>query len=140
MKRTIALLFIVLASVLGSGQITIDNPKHLDIPEGRAKVLLNVACKVVGEKFHRNPANLEFPVILVLGQPWHYTADADNGVYAIYLETWDDTRFASSAMMLAVSRVVPTNQYKEMVAEILKRSKQILPVRIHGNRAERNDD
>ena len=110
-------------------QITVRNPNNLPFPDNKPQILLRTACQVVAEEFHiPDPSRLQFPLILVLGEPWHYTADEDNQIYTIYLERWDDTLFATSAMAIASHRVVTKDRYKKMVLEILRRANRISPV------------
>jgi hypothetical protein len=105
------------------------NPSRLPLPDNKPQVLLNMACRVVADEFHvRDAAALDFPLILVLGEPFHYTADDENQLYTIYLDRWDDTMFASSAVMLASHRAVTKDRYRKMVVEILRRANQVGPV------------
>jgi hypothetical protein len=58
-------LLLLATTSLGSAQLTIANPKHLDLPEHRARVLLSETCRVVANKFHvRNSSDLEYSVTL----------------------------------------------------------------------------
>lgn len=135
--RRVAMV-VLFGSCIAVAQITIRNPNHLPLPETRPGILFRAACQVVAEEFHlHDSSKLEFPLILVLGEPWHYTADEDNQVYTIYLDHWDDTLFASSAMALASHRVVPRDRYKRMVVEILRRASEISPVDAHEIRRRR---
>jgi hypothetical protein len=49
-------------------------------------------------------------------------------LYTIYLDTWDETQFATFALRLAVQRMVSKERRKIMVLKILKRSNEISPV------------
>jgi hypothetical protein len=54
---------------LGIAQLTIANPKHLDSPEHRARVLLSETCRVVANEFHvHHSPDLEYSLTLVLGE------------------------------------------------------------------------
>jgi hypothetical protein len=110
-------------------QITIKNPDNLSVPDNKPQVLLRMACRVVAEEFHiHDPAKLDFPLILVLGEPFRYTADDDNHLYTIYLDRWDDIRFTAYAVMLASHLVVVRGCYKKMVVETLRRASRVSPV------------
>jgi len=110
-------------------QITIKNPKHLSVPYDKPPVLFRIACQQVAEEFHIvDPAKLQFPVIVVLGEASRYTADEDTQTYTIYMERWDEVRFVSSVVMLAAHRVVTRERYKKMVLEALRRANEIMPV------------
>lgn len=126
-------LWVSCLALLGSSasvaQITIKNPKHLSVPDDKPQVLFRLACQQVAEEFHIvDPAKLQFPVTVVLGEAPRYTADEDTQVYTIYMERWDDVHFVSSVVMLAAHRVVTRERYKKMVLEALRRANEIMPV------------
>jgi hypothetical protein len=92
----------------------------------------------VAEEFHvHDPAKLDFPLSLVLGEPFRYTADDEAQVYTIYLDHWDDALFTSAAVMLASHRVVTRERYKKMVVEILRRANRVGPVEASDLRKQR---
>jgi hypothetical protein len=120
----------LLGSSASLAQITIKNPKHLSVPDNKPQVLFRMACQQVAEEFHIvDPAKLQFPVTVVLGEASRYTADEDTQAYTIYLERWDDVRFVSSVVMLAAHRVVTRERYKRMVLEALRRANEVMPAR-----------
>jgi hypothetical protein len=124
-------LLLMVAS-FGLGQVTIKNPKHLEVPEDKVRILSSTACRVVAEEFNiRDSSELEFPFTLVLGEPYeHFKVDEENHIYTIYLNTWDETQFATYAMRLAVQRMVSRERRKIMVLKVLKRSNEISPVAV----------
>lgn len=122
-----AVVFVVSSG--SSAQITVRNPNNLALPVNKPQILLRMACRVVADEFHvHDAAKLDFPLILVLGEPFHYTADDEKQWYTIYLDRWDDTLFVSSAVMLASHRVATKDQYRRMVVEILRRANQVSPI------------
>jgi hypothetical protein len=119
----------LLGSSATQAQITIKNPKHLSVPDNKPEMLFRLACQQVAEEFHIvDPAKLQFPVTVVLGEASRYTADEDTQAYTIYMERWDDARFVSSVVMLAAHRVVTRERYKRMVLEALRRANEVMPV------------
>ena len=99
------------------------------MPDDKPQVLFRIACQQVAEEFHIvDPAKLQFPVTVVLGEASRYTADEDAQAYTIYMERWDDVRFVSSVVMLAAHRVVTRERYKRMVLEALRRANEVMPV------------
>ena len=51
-----SVIVLLITSSLSVAQLSVENPKHLDYPEAKAKVLLSTACRVVAEEFHaHNP-------------------------------------------------------------------------------------
>src|ERR1700687_5490964 len=79
--KIVALLFCAgcLALLGGSAtfaQITVKNPRHLPLPDYKLQTLYRIACQQVAEEFHiSDPAKLDFPLTVVLGEPSHYTSD-----------------------------------------------------------------
>jgi hypothetical protein len=134
LRRAVALLLwgscvALIGCSTALAQITIKNPDNLSVPDNKPQVLLRMACRVVAEEFHiHDPAKLDFPLILVLGEPFRYTADDDNHLYTIYLDRWDDIRFTAYAVMLASHLVVVRGCYKKMVVETLRRASRVSPV------------
>lgn len=58
-----------LSTLRSLSQLTIVNPKHLEVPEEKGKVLLSTACRVVAQEFHvSDPSALRFSLVLVLGE------------------------------------------------------------------------
>jgi hypothetical protein len=135
-SSALALAIVVLGMLLcGHGnalaQITIRNPQRFEVPqEENVQILFNTVCKVVAEELHeREPSKFEFPLTLVLGAAdEHVVEDEDNRFYAIYMNQWNEVKFAISAMRLAVQRTVPRSRRDKMVVEILRRSSRIQPV------------
>jgi hypothetical protein len=124
-----AVCLAMLGSTAAHAQITIKNPKHLPLPDYKLQALYRIACEQVAEEFHiSDPAKLDFPLTVVLGEPSHYTSDDDKQSYVIYLDRWDDIRFTSSVVLLAAHRVVSRERYKRMVLETLRRANEIMPI------------
>jgi hypothetical protein len=128
------------ASSVCAGQLTVKNPDHLFFPENRARVIFSTACKVVASEFHvRHGSKVEFPLIVVLGDAQErYTADLTTQTYTIYLRHWDDVQFAAYSMGLAMQLLVPQEQRTKLVAEILRRSDELLPVPVEALRDKNN--
>jgi hypothetical protein len=113
-------------------QVTILNPQHLEVPEQRVEVLLHATCQVVAQEFHRGREEIDFPLVLVLGDPnERYTSDEEHRLYTIYLYRWNEVQFAVSAMRLAVQRMVTQSRRDRIVTKILKRSNSISTVSIY---------
>ena len=95
----------LLVNSLTFAQLAIDNPKHLDVPEEKARVLLKMACRAVATEFHsRERSKAEFDLRLVLGErDEHYGFDEQTGIPTLYLQQWDETKFTNAAIRFAVS-------------------------------------
>jgi hypothetical protein len=108
------------------GQVTIKNPYHLPVPEQEVQMLLNTTCQVVAREFHVRERDVDFPVVLVLGDPdERFTSDEDRQLYSVYLYRWNQAQFALSSMRLAVQHMVTQTRRDRMVREILKRYSSI---------------
>jgi hypothetical protein len=118
------------ANSLAFAQLTIDNPKHLDVPQEKAKVLLRLACRTVAKEFHsREQSKVEFDFRLVLGEKEErYGIDDKTGVPTLYLQQWNETKFATAAIRLAVQKSVDRNREERMISDILQRSEQIVSI------------
>jgi hypothetical protein len=140
MKPLLWAIGLGMASSLSVAQLRVENPKHLDYPEAKAKVLLGTACRVVAEEFHaQDPSEVVYPLTLVLGvRDEHWTEDEEGHDYTLYLKDWNEAKFAVAAMRLALQRLITRDRRKRLVREILRRSDQIAPVAasmLHGSRS-----
>lgn len=127
--KMLFLLLLTACPVLA--QVHIQNPKHLPVPEEKAQVIFNTACRVVADEFHVPHSQLAFSLVLVLGEEsQRYTANEETGTYAVYLRQWDPVQFADSAMRLAVQRLVPPQRRNRMLTAILFRSREIAPISV----------
>lgn len=129
-RASCLLLLLVLAASPCAAQLTIVNPKQLEVPEEKGKVLLSTACRVVAEEFHvSDPSALRFSLVLVLGEKEeHYTVDEKRLEYKLYMKEWDETKFAGLAMRLCVQQFPTHQQEARLLKEILRRSEEISPV------------
>jgi hypothetical protein len=118
-------------SGIALAQIAVKNPNNLPLPTNKPQLMFKTACQVVAEEFRiGDPAKLDFPLTLVLGEPFRYTADDEKQAYTIYMDHWDDTQFTSSVVMLASHRVVTKERYKKIVVEALRRANRVAPVEV----------
>ena len=118
---------------LGGPQLVIENPKHLSVPEERARVLLSTSQRVVEERFHLRPSRAsKFQLRLVLGQEnERYIEDDQTGIPTIYVVEWNEGKFALSALRLAVWRVLDKNDEIHIVREIVRRAERIAPISVN---------
>src|SRR5262249_1257111 len=95
--------FLILASSFACAQLTIENPKHIDISDQRAQLIFLTTLRVVESEFH-SAGSLEnkFRLRLVLGQAAErFTIDDPLGNGSVYMERWNEGKFAVVAMRLA---------------------------------------
>lgn len=121
-------LLIVLANSLAFANLTIDNPRHLDVPEQKARVLLRLAHRAIAQEFHsREQLKAEFDFRLVLGEKdERYEIDEHTGVPTLYLQQWNEAKFTTAAVRLAVQKSIDRNREERLIFDILRRSEQIM--------------
>lgn len=124
-----AALLVIAVSWLRA-EMVIENPKHLDVPEEQAQAVFLTTCRVLENEFHQ-PGALEdkFRVKLVLGQtPERFTIDDPNGNGTVYLERWNEAKFAASTMRLGIQHLLAPERQLRMVQDIVRRAHEIAPV------------
>jgi hypothetical protein len=108
------------------GQVTIKNPDHLEIPDQKVQILFHTTCQVVGREFHIRKGELEFPLLLVLGDPnERYTSDEEHHLYTVYLFRWNEAQFVASSMRLALQHMVTESHKNRLVREVLERTERM---------------
>jgi len=119
-------------------QVTINNPDHLDVPEQKVQVLFHITCQVVAREFHIHTGEVEFPLVLFLGDPnERYTSDEEHKIYTVYLFRWNEAQFVASSMKLSLQHMVTHNRRDRLVREILGRSSQMNTIPISSLRSKR---
>jgi hypothetical protein len=104
-------------------QVTIKNPDHLDVPEQKVQILFHTTCQVVAREFHIHKGEVEFPLVLVLGDPnERYTSDEEHHLYTVYLFRWNEAQFVASSMKLSLQHMVTHSRRDRLLREILERS------------------
>ena len=123
------LILALAVSTATRAQVTVQK-NGADVPEERASVLYNTAMRVVAQEFHlKDASDIRFPVTLVLGDAnERVTGDELNKVYVIYMERWDEAKFALAASRIAIQRLVSEERKTRIVSDILRRASQIAPV------------
>jgi hypothetical protein len=85
-----------------------ENPKSVTLSKEKAELIFRSACQVVAEELKIRNTDTAFQLTLVMGDgDPRYTSNDELNSYKIYLKEWDEPLFASSAMMLALHRVIP---------------------------------
>jgi hypothetical protein len=71
---------------------------------------------------------------LVLGEPnERVSGDELNKVYVIYMESWDDAKFALAASRIAMQQLISEARKTRIVNEIVWRANQIVPVSLQAS-------
>lgn len=109
-------------------ELTIVNPRQIEIPDDRARVLLVTTYRVVAGEFHRKPKEIELAMTLVLGERNEYYSIDKEGRMTLYLERWDEGKFVNGVITSVVQRLAPLHVRNEMFTEILRRTDRIAPV------------
>jgi hypothetical protein len=134
----------VLVNSLAFAELAIDNPKRLDVPEEKARVLLRMACRAIAMEFHsREPSKVEFDLRLVLGEKdERYGIDEQTGIPTLYLRQWNERKFTTAAIRFAVQKSIDRNHEERMISEILQRAEQTASIpatQLRGARASQSD-
>jgi hypothetical protein len=128
--RFLASILLLLAmKALSLAQLTIINPKNLDLPQDRARVLLIEASRVVANEFHvRNSSDVGYPLLLVLGEKDEGYGIDSEGRVTLYLQVWSETKFVDAATRLAIQSLANRKRLQRLAKEVLQRSDRIVPV------------
>ncbi len=124
----IAVLLLLAGSL--HAQLVIENPKHLEVSAVQAQALFQTTVRVLEMEFH-SPGTLEnqFHVKLVVGEtPDRFTIDDPSGNGTIYMERWNEGKFAIAVMRLAVQHLLGPDRQKRLLEEIARRTHEIAPV------------
>ena len=127
-QRTTWLL--LLTSSLVRAQQTIENPKHLNVPESQAQALFVTTTRVMEREFNA-PGALEnkFHMKLVIGEkPERFTIDDPAGNGTLYLERWNESKFTTVTMRLAIQQLLVPERQQRMLDVIVRRAHEIAPV------------
>jgi len=122
-------LLLTVSSSLGA-QLTIENPKKLDVPEQRAQVLFLNINRTMESEFHVSGTfENKFRVRLVLGEPLErFSIDDTQGNGTVYLERWNESKFAISTMRLAMQHLLGPERQKKMLEEVSRRMSKSAPI------------
>ena len=92
-------------------------------------LLYTLVCQQVAESYHvKNYKDIEVPLTLALGEERErYLIDHLTGAATVYLQQWNETRFASAAVMIAFHHVLTNDQFQVVVTKALKRFSKIAP-------------
>jgi hypothetical protein len=131
----LAAFALILSACVGWAQVKIQS-NGVDVPADKVNVLYNTTFHVVAEEFHlRDNADLRFPVTLVLGDSnERVLGDEVSKTYVIYMERWNEAKFALAASRIAVQHLVSEERKNRMVSEIVRRSDQVAPVSLQALR------
>jgi hypothetical protein len=143
-KLIVVALVLVSGSVAAIGQegtrssrdgktemLTVVNPNHIDIPEGRARVLLLTTRRLVAEEFHQKPKHIEITMTLVLGTPDERYSIDKKGRLTMYLARWNEGKFVNGVITSAIQWMASLQKRNQMLTEIVRRTDLIAPVSAH---------
>lgn len=104
-------------------QLSIEDPKHLKVPEDQARLLLRISCRAVAEELHlRESSFAEMDMHLILGEREEgFEYDRHTGVPTLFLRKWDERKFVTAALRFAVQRSKDQHRQKQIMADILHR-------------------
>lgn len=122
-------------STVARAQVTIQKGKA-DVSEEKVNVLYDTSFRVVAQEFHlADPSSFRVPITLVLGESKEgVSGDELNKVYVIYLDRWDDAKFALATSRIALQHLISEQRKNKIVNEIVRRANQIAPVSLQAAR------
>src|SRR5215467_3163845 len=114
-----ALTLAVAASTMGKAQVSVQK-NGVDVDEQKVNILYNATFRVVAQEFHLPDASsLHAPVTLILGDTnERVLGDEVNKVYAVYMQDWNDVKFALATSRIAMQRLVSEERKTRIVSEI----------------------
>jgi hypothetical protein len=127
-RWAIAALTLTIATV-GWAHVTVQS-NGVDVPEGKVNILYQATFRVVAHEFHLpNSSTPRVPIRLVLGDPnERVSGDEVAHAYVIYMESWNEAKFALAASRIALQHLVSEDRKQRMVSDILRSANQVAPV------------
>lgn len=135
--RPVHLIWFVLATALVSvAQLTIENPKQLNFPEERARLLLRMSCRSVAAELHIRESSIPTDMHLVLGEKdERFGYESHTGVPTLYLQEWDDKKFVTATLKFAIERSIDRHRQEQMILDVLRHYEAAAPVSVARLRA-----
>lgn len=124
----IAMLFFALPAC---GQVTIQNPKKLPVPEARVSVIYDVVRQLVFEEVKPaggKPVSLKLTLSLAVRPEFGYLTSEENRTAEVFLTEWDEARFSYAVMALALQQTLPAKRRSEILQEAQRRVDLLAPV------------
>lgn len=122
-------LAIVLASLMSFARLSIENPKHVNIPEEQARLLLRLSCRAVAHELHLRESSIsEMDMHLVLGEKDEGFGYDEHAVPTLFLREWDEKKFVTAALRFGVERSIDQHRQEQLIVDILNHYQQISPI------------
>jgi len=130
MRLRAATIIFAIAAPCAVSQLTIENPRHVDIPEAQARILFQMSFQAVAKELRPGQkTNAEFPLHLVIGQEEErFGWNAKTGVATLFLREWDAVKFTTAAVRFAIQRSIQPEREEAMISEIVRHSQVVAPV------------
>jgi len=113
-------VMILLSGTRARAQLDVVNPDSIDIPQARAEILYQQACRIVAEQFHvHKRAQIEFPVTLRIGEDEEdlTRVDSSAGAYVVHITSWNESAFVSRVITLCLFRLLPDSRRRQLIAQ-----------------------
>ena len=123
---------LLLASSMSLAQLSLVNPKNLNLPEDKARLLFRMSCRAVADELHLRECSVpQFEMRLVLDdQDEHFGYDEHTGVPTLFLHEWNEQKFVTAVVRFAVEWSVSLRQQQRIISDILHRSDRDAPVSV----------
>ena len=131
LRKTLAGLVLLLASVPTLAQVAIHNPKKLAVPEARVAVIYDVVRQLVFEEVKpagAKPVNFKLILSLAVRPESGYLTNEEKRTAEVFLTEWDEPRFSYAVMALALQQALPVKRRTEILQEARRRVDLLAPV------------
>jgi hypothetical protein len=116
----IAAVMVLLSGTSARAQLNVEDPENFGVPQARAQILYQQACRTVAEQFHvHKRAQIEFPLTLHIGQDEANDTRVDErtGSYNVHMSYWDESAFVSRVITLCLLRLLPESRRRKLVVQ-----------------------
>jgi hypothetical protein len=114
-----AMVMVLLSATTARAQLNVVDPDNFGVPQARAEILYQQACRTVAEQFHvHDRGQVEFPLTLQIGQDEANDSRVDErtGSYNVHMSYWDESAFVSRVITLCLLRLLPESRRRKLVA------------------------
>ncbi len=134
MRKLVCFAIGLLLALPTSGQVTIQNPKKLPVPEARVNVIYDVVRQLVFEAVKPaggKPVSLRLTLSLAVRPEFGYLTNEEQRSAEVFLTEWDEAQFSYAVMALALQQTLPAKRRSEILQEAQRRVDLLAPVDVN---------
>jgi hypothetical protein len=120
-----AVAMVLLSASSARAQLSVVNPGDMDVPQARAEILYQQACRIVAEQFHvHDRAQIEVPLTLQIGENEQDLSrvDEQTGAYVVHMSHWNESAFVSRVITLCLFRLLSDSRRLKLLAKARARA------------------